>query len=1304
MQEGGRRSQEEVSASNIEIISNTSRFYRRFHLEGRNIALRIQPPPVDQDPMAWLQTALNSIFHLVTADRDPTDYIGITLHSEFFRQGPVGLSFRPISNFSIEDLWHIVYSVIQSNTDFTINETLVVSAALVTLPAGSGKQSNILTHENVKKRSILQINNSDSLCLPRSLVTAVAHALRGQDRAGAFHDYWETIRCSRSVEQRERAQELVRDARVTMPENGCGLFEIQRFQNHLALDRIAIVVYNFQTFGRGGRPLFDGTDYVRNSFGNVQFTLNIMYYENARHYRPILNLVAASGCRKYCVPCNQGYNNYQGHRCTYKCPKCMQQPRCDETDNLMSCRKCARVFSGPECFRKHLTPGSYNKNSSVCQKVQMCKKCYMNVIIQGGKKGKHVCGVSYCNVCRKNRTFGHFCFMPPIVENLRFSDARDFLFVFFDFETIQSKSFETNEDVKLHEPNLCVAQQVCRNCLDQSEISEDCNFCGEREHIFYGEDVTERFIEYLLNKKEFKKVVVLSHYGGGFDCQFILKYLVEMRAYRIKPKIILTGSKIVLMTFENLKFLDTFNYFHLALSSLPKAYGLEGIAKGWFPHRFNLPENQNYVGPIPPADNFSPETMRPEERVKFLQWYDEKVAENYEFDFQREIIFYCQLDVKILRLASLLYRKTFLHCGNTCPFLECSTIASTCLRVFRKNFLRPETISILPRNGYRLGDTQSFKALQWLAWMERILGQNITCASRGREVRLKEGPRVDGFCRINGTAICLQFHGDYYHGCPKCFTINREKIMRDGRSMEDRFSQTQKISEKILSFGYRLIEIWECEFDVQIKENAEMRHFISSQDHLRLEPLEPRNAFFGGRTEACAKVISGKKMKYVDFRSLYPYICKRGKYPVGHPQVYYGVDCQKMTGSQNNDIAKIEGLIFCAVLPPRNLYHPVLPVRRDEKLVFPLCRSCCEEMFQYDCPHDNEEDRIIEGTWLSDELKTAVEFGYIVKKVYEIWHYKITQYDEATKTGGLFAQYVNQFFKFKTLASGYPADCNTEEERDRYVEKLSREEGIELRKEDIEDNPGKRSVSKLCLNSLWGKLAQRENQKTTEIVTEPERFFELLANPEVEVSSWLPVNDEVLYVGWTYRREAYTGGDMTNVVIALYTTAQARLKLLSILAPLGSRAIYQDTDSCIYICSEEPGQYEPPLGPLLGDLSDELSAYGSGSHIIEFVSGGPKFYAYAVQKSNGEIFYVLKVKGIRLNFENSALINFNSVKELVIRQAEGADSTITINPQVIRTTRFHGVVSRVESKICRPVYTKRRFLGLDRSYPFGFKT
>ena len=55
------------------------------------------------------------------------------------------------------------------------------------------------------------------------------------------------------------------------------------------------------------------------------------------------------------------------------------------------------------------------------------------------------------------------------------------------------------------------------------------------------------------------------------------------------------------------------------------------------------------------------------------------------------------------------------------------------------------------------------------------------------------------------------------------------------------------------------------------------------------------------------------------------------------------------------------------------------------------------------------------------------------------------------------------------------------------------------------------------------------------------------------------------------------------------------------LKQLNRSVLYYDTDSVIYV--SRPGQYAPPLGDYLGELTDELD---SGEQIVEFVSGGPK--------------------------------------------------------------------------------------------------
>ncbi len=41
---------------------------------------------------------------------------------------------------------------------------------------------------------------------------------------------------------------------------------------------------------------------------------------------------------------------------------------------------------------------------------------------------------------------------------------------------------------------------------------------------------------------------------------------------------------------------------------------------------------------------------------------------------------------------------------------------------------------------------------------------------------------------------------------------------------------------------------------------------------------------------------------------------------------------------------------------------------------------------------------------------------------------------------------------------------------DEYIDIIKERLGITLEKDKIQDNPGKRAVAKICLNSLWGKF------------------------------------------------------------------------------------------------------------------------------------------------------------------------------------------------------------------------------------------
>ena len=66
------------------------------------------------------------------------------------------------------------------------------------------------------------------------------------------------------------------------------------------------------------------------------------------------------------------------------------------------------------------------------------------------------------------------------------------------------------------------------------------------------------------------------------------------------------------------------------------------------------------------------------------------------------------------------------------------------------------------------------------------------------------------------------------------------------------------------------------------------------------------------------------------------------KFPLGHPKIHVGDACR-----EKQVMLRMEGLIKCTVIPTRRLYHPVLPFRCNNKLLFCLCkRVLSSEIFR----------------------------------------------------------------------------------------------------------------------------------------------------------------------------------------------------------------------------------------------------------------------------------------------------------------------------------------------------------------------
>jgi hypothetical protein len=493
--------------------------------------------------------------------------------------------------------------------------------------------------------------------------------------------------------------------------------------------------------------------------------------------------------------------------------------------------------------------------------------------------------------------------------------------------------------------------------------------------------------------------------------------------------------------------------------------------------------------------------------------------------------------------------------------------------------------------------------------------------------------------------------------------------------------------------------MWECEFDEEgiVQQKPE----LLTHPVVHNTPLTTRDALYGGRTEAMClhyKARDDETIEYCDIMSLYPYVCKYGKFPTKHPRVLVGDMCKNVEAC-----LKMEGLMKCTIVPPKNLYHPVLPFRCNKKLLFCLCRTCVlEQNTKDECRHYTDAERALTGTWVIDDVRLAVEKGYKVLDIHEVYQYRVTQYDRATGEWGLFADYINTFLKLKAEASGYPSWVRTSDDEDRYIELFWESEGILLNKDAIKQNPAKRGLAKLCLNSMWGKLTERNNRPQTKLISEPRELYKFLSTPGIEVMNLIFANDQVVWISWRIAEDMEHVPSLrhTNDVCS-FVTAFGRMHLYSYLDRLQDRALSCDTDSVIYI--------QPRNEPALVETEDNLGAMTSElkphEYIQEYVAAGPKNYSYkSLNSMNGECKTICKVRGITLNYNASQLVNFDRMKDMILRRDE-TETVIVHTEKKMKRKKGKGRINintEPEDKIYRVSFLKRRRLNDNTSVPFGY--
>ena len=772
------------------------------------------------------QQRTHTIFHHllddVTTGMNPNDQVRFVLRSDQL-QTPISIPFLPLEKLTTEKVLSYVEKVVQSNEEFRLNNTVTIDIIHVQMPQGSGRSKVKRTTYDIgeylkKKKSVIPINNKDDFCLARALAVSIAR-IEKDPRYVQIRD------SRRGHIQLDRALDLHQAANV--PLRPCGLNEVKLFQQHLTNYQIIVVS------GDHNNAIIYPPEPPTNP--NPEKSIYLYFYAN--HFDVITSLPGFLSKSYFCHRCHKPYDHTTDHMCADTCRSCGGFG-CQYKDGGITCNECDRLFKNRACYDNHKQPIN-GGGRSVCEVIRKCPKCGKAMDVRKLNSKGHKCGKECptCKVILKQEDTDHLCYMQQ--EEHKEESCYNHL-LFFDFEATQEHG--------IHHPNLCVVYD------EEKQVA-----------LFQGQDTVKEFCQWLLTPQH-KGCIVIAHNFQGYDSYFIIKHLNENA---IPYKIVYRGAKCLSMTISmlDIKFIDSLNFIPMGLAKFPKTFAQPELCKGYFPHLFNKDANQNYVGPIPCQDDYGVNFMKPAEREAFMTWHQEQVENNYVFDFRKEIIKYCRSDVDILAKCCLLYREMFKNETGIDPFDKALTIASYCHQVYRTNFLQKDTVAILS-SGRQLKAKQSAEALKWLSYTAEKEDIHIQHVKNGGEKRV-DRYSLDGYCQETNTAY--EYQGCYWHGknlwdvtytkygknmnvfslligCPECFK-NRDTVNPvNDKTMDRLYKDTLRKVNYLKDRGFNVEQKWGCEFKKELKQDEEMKQFM--KDHDLVDPLQPRDAFYGGRTNA----------------------------------------------------------------------------------------------------------------------------------------------------------------------------------------------------------------------------------------------------------------------------------------------------------------------------------------------------------------------------------------------------------------------------------------------------------------------
>ena len=430
---------------------------------------------------------------------------------------------------------------------------------------------------------------------------------------------WDSLKKGYPVQQRQ-AQPLHQQAGVA--EGPCGLPELRQFQQALGPQYQLLVMTRMKPFFL----IFKGPAAPH----------QIRLLKSNDHFDGCTSFPAFVNRSYYCVDCERGFNTNdrtnhtcQGRRCSacgrFDCPDYVRGTRPTEY-----CILCHRKFYGGQCKR-------YHEVDAQCQSIKTCLKCQAQYTVV--RNQRHRCGYAKCPACQEWVPIqDHKCYIQPVVEEHEETEPTEEgggsmvappppLFVYADFEAMQNAE------------GVFVANLLCYSSSEETTI-----------HVLDGEDCALQFLRDLDDLTDIpdsegeREILVVFHNLKGFDGMIILHELYQQQ--REVADQLTVGAKVLSFKSGAVKFIDSLCFLPMPLASFPSTFNLTELKKGFFPHLFNTPDHQQYVGRIPNLEFYDPDGMMAKKIDELSRWHADQVRRNVTFNFKQEMIDYCKSDVK----------------------------------------------------------------------------------------------------------------------------------------------------------------------------------------------------------------------------------------------------------------------------------------------------------------------------------------------------------------------------------------------------------------------------------------------------------------------------------------------------------------------------------------------------------------------------------------------------------------------------------------------------------------------------------